>query len=282
VNDYERIAKVIRYLDTYQVAQPDLKELAGVIGLSEAHFHRLFSRWAGITPKDFLQCLTMAHAKQRLLSGDSVLASALHAGLSGPSRLHDLSITLEAASPGELKRKGEGWTLEYAFVESPFGRCLMAEGPRGIVHVGFVDDGEETALEDLRTRWPRATLDECVDLKQQGLAYFKCGPTGQPLKAYVCGSDFQIKVWRALLAIPQGGLTTYGRLAKAVERPGSERAVGTAVGKNPLGVLIPCHRVIRETGALGGYRWGLERKRVLLIQEAGQADRVEAQVQAKN
>lgn len=273
MNHYRRIAAVIRYLDAHHVEQPDLTTLAEHDGLSPFHFHRLFAEWAGITPKDFLQCLTQAHARELLRQGNSVLDAALASGLSGPGRLHDLCVTLEAASPGELKSGGAGWTLTFGFAATPFGRCLMAESPRGLCHLSFLDEGDEaTALARLHDDWPKTRLQR-DDAAAKALAQkiFTTAATTSstpPLRVLVAGTAFQIKVWRALLRIPHGQLVTYGRLATAIGHPTATRAVGTAVGRNPLAWLIPCHRVIRETGAIGGYRWGTARKRAMLAWES--------------
>jgi AraC family transcriptional regulator of adaptative response/methylated-DNA-[protein]-cysteine methyltransferase len=270
---YERIAAVIRYLDGHHVEQPDLATLSEYVGLSPHHFHRLFSKWAGITPKDFLQCLTLAHARQLLLKGESVLDAALATGLSGPGRLHDLCVTLDAASPGEVKSGGAGWTLTYGFVPSPFGHCLIAESPRGLCHLSFLSDRSETAATTrLLDDWPSAHLhrDDMAVATFGRRIFSKTAFTSPalPLRVFVAGTDFQVRVWRALLQIPPGQVATYGRLAAAIGRPAATRAVGTAVGRNPLAWLIPCHRVIRQTGALGGYRWGTVRKRAMLVWES--------------
>jgi AraC family transcriptional regulator of adaptative response/methylated-DNA-[protein]-cysteine methyltransferase len=275
MNDYERIAQIIRYLDERRAEQPDLAALAARAGLSPFHLHRLFSAWAGVTPKDFLQCLTLAHARALLRAGESVLGAALETGLSGPGRLHDLCVNLEAASPGELKTGGAGWTIVCGFAESPFGECLVAQGPRGICHLSFVEN-ERAGLVELQKEWPRATLrrDDAVAEKLAARIFARdfterARPeTGAPLRAFVRGTPFQVLVWRALLEIQPGSLTSYGRLAAAVGKPAASRAVGAAVGKNPLAYLIPCHRVIRETGVLGGYHWGLARKRAMIAWES--------------
>jgi AraC family transcriptional regulator of adaptative response/methylated-DNA-[protein]-cysteine methyltransferase len=274
MNDYERIAGVIRYLDEHQTEQPDLLALAGRIGLSPFHFHRLFSSWAGLTPKDFLQCLTLAHVKKSLRNGESVLNTALDAGLSGPGRLHDLCVNLEAASPGEMKSGGAQWTLVAGFAASPFGTCLMASGPRGICHLSFVDAGtEDAAWAELQGEWPNARLrrdDSSAAQRSRQMFARQTGRDRRPrLRAFVRGTAFQARVWRALLQVPPGQLITYGRLAAAAGCPAAARAVGTAVGQNPLAYLIPCHRVIRETGVVGNYRWGRIRKRAMLAWENG-------------
>jgi AraC family transcriptional regulator of adaptative response/methylated-DNA-[protein]-cysteine methyltransferase len=271
MNDYDRVAKVIRYLDVHHDEQPDLHTLAGHIGLSIHHFHRLFSDWAGITPKDFLQCLTLTHAKQLLRSGESVLQAAMETGLSGPGRLHDLFVSLEAVSPGELKSGGAGINIHYGVADSPFGNCLIAQSERGICHISFIDEKLPSIEPQLRTMWPRAKLkrDDISAAKSAGeLFYPNVQRTSRtPLKAFVRGTAFQIRIWRALLHIPPGTCISYKALAALSGHPSSARAVGTAAGNNPLAYLIPCHRVIRETGLLGGYRWGLDRKRALLAWE---------------
>ena len=271
MNDYERIARVIRYLDEHHAEQPDLAVLAKGAGLSAFHFHRLFSAWAGVTPKDFLQCLTFTRVKESLQAGKSILDSALDAGLSGPGRAHDLCVKLEAASPGEMKSGGAGWTLIAGFTETPFGTCLIAESPRGICHLAFIEsETKEAAWEELHENWPGARLrrNDSAAGKIGGRIFARLpGRSRRPLRAFVQGTPFQLRVWRALLQIPAGQLTTYGRLAEAVGNPKASRAVGSAVGANSLAFLIPCHRVIRETGVIGEYRWGQVRKRALVAWE---------------
>ncbi len=272
MNDYERIARVIRFMDEHRIEQPDLGRLARHIGLSQFHFHRLFSTWAGVTPKDFLQCLTLARAKEMLRRGTAVLDAAFESGLSGPGRLHDLCVQLEAASPGELKFGGKGWTMSSGFADSPFGKCLIAEGPRGICHLAFVEN-ETAALADLHDHWPEAKFRRNDSGAEKLAARIFAGPGGArtrpALRAFVRGTRFQVRVWRALLQIRPGALTSYGRLARAIEKPTAARAVGAAVGQNPLAYLIPCHRVIRETGVFGDYHWGPERKRAMIAWEGG-------------
>lgn len=273
MNDYERIARVIRYLDDSHIEQPDLATLAERAGLSQFHFHRLFSNWAGVTPKDFLQCLTVAHAKELLREGESILDVALESGLSGPGRLHDLCVNLEAASPGELKSGGAGWTISSGFADSPFGKCLIAESPRGICHLSFIEsEDEESGLASLQTDWPKAKLrrnDAAVAQIVPKIFARPADSNSQPnLRAFVRGTPFQVRVWRALLQVQAGSLVSYGRLAEVIGQPAASRAVGTAVGQNPLAYLIPCHRVIRETGVVGKYRWGQVRKRAILAWES--------------
>jgi AraC family transcriptional regulator, regulatory protein of adaptative response / methylated-DNA-[protein]-cysteine methyltransferase len=273
MNDYERIALVIRYLDEHHIEQPDLATLAAFAGLSPFHFHRLFRAWAAITPKDFLQCLTLAHAKELLRQGRNVLDAALTSGLSGPGRLHDLCVTLEAASPAEVKSGGADWKISAGFAGSPFGRCLFGESPRGICHLSFVEseDGEiEWAA--LQANWPQARLqrDDSAAAQLAGQVFARPAPfqSRPALRAFVRGTPFQVRVWRALLQVQPGTLVSYGSLAATLDRPSAARAVGTAVGQNPLAYLVPCHRVIRETGVMGHYRWGPIRKRAILAWES--------------
>jgi AraC family transcriptional regulator, regulatory protein of adaptative response / methylated-DNA-[protein]-cysteine methyltransferase len=268
VNDYERVASIIRFLDAQHSQQPDLDELASRLKLSRYHFHRLFSRWAGVTPKDFLQCLTMQHARERLRRGATVLETAFDSGLSSPSRLHDLCMTLEAATPGEIKTGGAGWTIEVGCAESPFGWCVVGTGPRGVCHLAFVDARErQNAAASVAELWPGADVRrndrQAREIVEQ---IFQFPRNGSPatLRAFVRATPFQLRVWRALLRVPTGALVSYGNLAAAVGSPAAARAVGTAVGSNPVAFLIPCHRVIRETGVMGEYRWGRERKRLML------------------
>jgi AraC family transcriptional regulator of adaptative response/methylated-DNA-[protein]-cysteine methyltransferase len=271
MTNYERVAHAIRYLDEHQAEQPGLDTLAEQAGLSPFHFHRLFTAWAGVTPKDFLQCLTLRHARDLLRHGDNVLDAALDAGLSGPGRLHDLCVTLDAASPGEWKTGGAGWNISAGFAMTPFGRCLVAESPRGICHLAFLDDADgSTAWRELEEGWPEARLrrNDSAALKLARQIFTTAGTARPSLRAFVRGTAFQVRVWRALLEVPAGRVVSYGYIARAVGSPDATRAVGAAVGRNPIGWLIPCHRVIRETGVIGGYRWGRIRKRALLAWEA--------------
>jgi AraC family transcriptional regulator of adaptative response/methylated-DNA-[protein]-cysteine methyltransferase len=269
MNDYERVANVIRFLDRHHTDQPDLNQLAATAGLSPFHFHRLFSNWAGVTPKDFLQCLTVEHVKELLRDGHNVFDTALDAGLSGPGRLHDLCVTLEAASPGEMKNGGVGMQIDYGFVETPFGEALIAESKRGICHLTFVDRrGRDGARDLLKSEWPSAKLNrndaQMSELCARIFTQLRDGSARPNLRAFVRGTPFQIRVWRALLQIPLGSLTSYGRLAKLIGQSKAARAVGSAVGANPISFIIPCHRVIRETGALGNYGGGKIRKRAMV------------------
>jgi AraC family transcriptional regulator of adaptative response/methylated-DNA-[protein]-cysteine methyltransferase len=281
MNDYERIALVIRYLEAHHTEQPDLATLAEYVGLSTFHFHRLFSTWAAITPKDFLQCLTLSHAKELLRKERSVLDTALISGLSGPGRLHDLCVNLEAASPGELKSGGAGWTISTGFADSPFGKCLVGESPRGICHLSFVESVDGAAeLATLQENWPQARLlrDDSNASRLACRIFERAAlPHSQPaLRAFVRGTAFQVRVWQALLQVQPGTLVSYGRMAAALGNPRAARAVGTAVGQNPLAYLIPCHRVIRETGVISNYRWGQVRKRAIVAWETAPRYTVES------
>jgi AraC family transcriptional regulator of adaptative response/methylated-DNA-[protein]-cysteine methyltransferase len=273
MNDYERIASVIRYLDQRHTEQPDLATLAKYVGLSQFHFHRMFFSWAAITPKDFLQCLTLSHVKELLKKGKSVLDVALTSGLSGPGRLHDLCVNLEAASPGEIKSGGKGWTISAGFAGSPFGRCLVAQSPRGICHLSFI--GSENGRAEwavLKEKWPQARLcrddSAASDLACRVFERSASAHLRPVLQTFVRGTAFQVRVWRALLQVQPGTLISYGRLAALLGQPNAARAVGTAAGQNPLAYLIPCHRVIRETGVVGDYRWGQVRKLAIVVWES--------------
>lgn len=274
--DYARIARAIAWLQAHAAAQPDLASAARHVGLSEFHFQRLFTRWAGVSPKRFLQFLTIEDAKRRLASTRSTLDLAADVGLSGSGRLHDLFVTLEAMSPGEALLGGAGLDIRHGVHDTRFGPALIATTTRGVCALHFVD-AENTGLEQLRQAWPRAQLvhdPAATAAVAQRLFTPLVAETQQPLALLVKGTNFQIQVWRALLALPTGTVTTYGDLADALAMPSAARAVGTAVGANSLAYLIPCHRVIRATGALTGYRWGIARKTAMLAWEAAQAKQV--------
>lgn len=272
-SDYQRIEQLIGYLDSHFRAQPSLAELAAVAGLSEAHLQRLFTRWAGISPKRFLQHLTASHA-ERLLAAHPVLEASLESGLSGSGRLHDLMITLHAVTPGEIRSGGEGLTLRYGSAPSPFGPCLLAMSERGVCRLAFTPpERPETVRAELAARWPRAHLvEDTAAAAAMAAAIFAGAPPRRPLALWVRGSNFQLQVWQALLRVPPGQVVSYQALAQAVGRPGAARAVGNAVGDNPVAYLIPCHRVIRKSAGLGDYRWGRSRKQVLLAWERGRAE----------
>ena len=275
--DYARIARAIDFIRSHVAARPGLAEVAAAAGLSEFHLQRLFTRWAGLSPKRFLQTLTVGHAKARLRAAADVLSASLDAGLSGPGRLHDLFVTLEAVTPGEFKQQGAGVQITYGFHPTPFGECFIATTARGICGLEFVAERKRAeVLKGFRADWPRAAITESP-AATAGVAHqiFRRWSATSPassfdagsLRVLVRGTNFQVQVWRALLRVPAGGVTSYGGVAREIGRPKAVRAVGTAVGANPVAFLIPCHRVLRGDGALGGYRWGETRKAACLLWE---------------
>jgi AraC family transcriptional regulator of adaptative response/methylated-DNA-[protein]-cysteine methyltransferase len=273
--DYALVEQAILYLGDHFKEQPELKEIADHVGLSEYHFQRLFTRWVGISPKRFLQYLTKEYALRLLARSESLLEVAYESGLSGPGRLHDLFVTYEAVTPGQVKSLGAGLTLTYGFHPTPFGECLLALTERGVCSLVFVQHRErQAALEELHQRWRLARWVEDPDATRpyvaQIFSLFR-GQTIPPLQLDLRGTNFQLKVWEALLRIPAGSVVTYKELAIAIGMPEAARAVGNAVSSNPIPVLIPCHRVIRAQGEMGGYRWGVARKKALLGWEAAYA-----------
>ena len=271
-SDYRTVANAIRFLRENRRAQPDLETVASAVGLSPFHFQRLFTRWAGVSPKRFLQFLTLDEAKDRLRASEPVLEAAWSTGLSGPGRLHDLFVATIATTPGEYKTGGRDLVIQFGLVETPFGAALLGFTHRGICHLAFLEDADtdgRLALSALKDAWPLSHFREnLLEARRLGGAVF-ARPLSSPggLSLHLKGTNFQLQVWEALLRIPPGAVTTYGRLARALDRPGAARAVGSAVAKNPVAWLIPCHRVIRETGGLGGYRWGSTRKQTVLAWE---------------
>ena len=273
---YERMAKAIAFMRENRCHQPDLETIARHVHLSKYHFQRLFTQWAGIGPKRFSQYLTVEYAKSKIAETKSLLDAAAETGLSGPGRLHDLFVTLEAMSPGEFKTGGAGLHIRYGVCETPFGRCAIATTTRGICNLYFLDEPDaQTVADRLRAQWQRAQLvcDRQMAEEMGDRIFRSFADRRVPLALHVKGTNFQIQVWRALLNVPFAGMTTYKGLAAAIGRPTAARAIGNAVGGNPVGYLIPCHRVIRESGELGGYRWGIERKTTLLGWEASCCDR---------
>ncbi len=269
--DYERIERVIRYLEENYHEQPSLAALARGAGLSEFHFQRLFRRWAGISPKRFVQYLTAGHAIRMLRESRSNLDAAYDAGLSGGGRLHDLLVNIHAVTPGELKRAGAGLTIQHGFHSSPFGECLIGVTARGVCHLGFVPaDGRRSALAELAAEWPQARFEEAPRVTASIARRLFVRGNGQApgIDLHVPGTNLQIKVWEALLRIPPGNVASYEDIAQFIRAPRAVRAVANAVAHNPVAWLIPCHRVIRKSGALGGYRWGETRKKALLAWEA--------------
>ena len=267
-SDYSRVEQAIRYLESHAREQPDLAELATAAGLSEFHFQRLFRQWAGVTPKNFLQCLTLNRAKELLSQSHTLLDTSLELGLSGTGRLHDLFLSLEAMTPGDFKRAGEGLIIHWGVHATPFGEALFAITPRGLCALTFLEEASRSkVVAELQARWPEAALVE-ASLQTEPYALEVVsrmqGTMGRPLALLLKGSPFQIQVWKALLAIPEGHLTSYQGLARLAGVPNATRAVGSALAMNPVGYLIPCHRVIRSTGAFGEYHWGGIRKQALL------------------
>ncbi|RED49803.1 methylated-DNA--[protein]-cysteine S-methyltransferase [Aestuariispira insulae] len=273
---YTLIERALNYLSDHWEDQPELSDLADHVGMSEYHLQRLFTKWAGISPKKFLSQLTLDQARRRLEANESILDAALGSGLSGPGRLHDLFVTYEAMTPGEYKRQGDGLVIRYGWHEGPFGATLLMVTDRGLCGLAFEDErGRDGCFAEMAERWPGAFLrEDMVETKRYMNRIFhpetlKDDPQEGALRLVLKGTEYQVKVWEALMTLPQGSMTTYGNLAKMVSGgTGGARAIGSAVGANPIAWLIPCHRVIRSSGALGGYRWGLPRKLAMLGMEA--------------
>jgi AraC family transcriptional regulator of adaptative response/methylated-DNA-[protein]-cysteine methyltransferase len=270
--DYQRVEEAIHYLEANFRRHPSLEELASSVHLSKYHFQRLFKRWAGITPTQFLHFLSVEYAKERLQESHSVLDAALDAGLSGPGRLHDLFVTFEAITPGEYKRGGAGLDIAYGFHHTPFGECLLATTARGICALYFVqEDDRGGVLQQLAEAWPLARLAKEPN-KTQPLVdrVFARAATDEarPFHLLLKGTNFQVRVWQALLSIPPGSLASYQDVASSVDEPNGARAVGAAVAMNPVAFLIPCHRVINKTGRIHHYRWGATRKKAMIGWEA--------------
>ncbi len=265
---YQLIEQAIQYIETNVHRQPELDEIASAIGLSEYHFQRLFTRWAGISPKRFMQFLTKEHAKDLLARSENLLETTHQVGLSSLGRLHDLFVNTEAVTPGEYKSNGAGLTIHYGLHLTPFGKCLIAATERGVCHLSFVETSEGNAIDTLVADWNQAKMIEDYRTTAPLIDRIFSTPTPDtPLKLHLRGTNFQIKVWEALLHIPAGSLTTYEQIAAQIGNPNALRAVGTAVGHNPIAVLIPCHRVIRKSGEFGNYRYGPARKKALLAKE---------------
>ena len=269
--NFHRIGKVIAHIDRNATRQPALAELARVAGLSVFHFSREFRRWAGLSPARYLRTLSLAAAKRELDGRGSVLAAAWAAGLSGGGRLHDLFVQFDAVTPGEYKSGGAGLEFRHGFAASPFGRVHVGTTARGIAWLAFVDGSEAAAQHALSARWPRAKLvrDDAAAARIARQIFVE--RLGRIVLAPM-GTNFQVKVWKALIELGARGATNYGALARAIGSPGASRAVGQAVGANPVAWLIPCHRVLRADGDLGGYHWGVERKRAMLAWEYANAD----------
>jgi len=272
------VRRAVAFISEHWRSQPDVEAIAHTCGVTPDELHHLFRRWAGLTPKEFVAAITLDHARKLLRDRASVLDAAYAVGLSGPGRLHDLFVTHEAMSPGEWKAGGAGLTLGYGFHPSPFGEALVVATERGLAGLAFADPDEKArALDDMRQRWPRARFREDTT-RTTGLARRIFDPKlwkqDRPLRVVMIGTDFEVRVWETLLKIPMGRVTTYSDIATEIHNPKGARAVGAAVGKNPIAFVVPCHRVVGKGGDLTGYHWGLTRKRAMLGWEAGKVGAV--------
>nr|WP_299382683.1 methylated-DNA--[protein]-cysteine S-methyltransferase [Allomuricauda sp.] len=270
--NYERIAKAIHHIRTHFKEQPSLDELAEQVHLSPFHFQRMFKEWAGVSPKKFLQYTSVEHAKNLLKETEANLFdAAMETGLSGTSRLHDLFVSIEGMTPGEYKNDGENLHINYSYAQSPFGLVTIASTDKGLCHVAFIED-EEKGLYELKQQFPKASYHQRVDQTQVNALMIFANDWSQisEIKLHLKGSEFQLKVWESLLKIPKGKLATYGNIAESIGQPKASRAVGTAIGNNPIAYLIPCHRVIQKSGELGGYRWNPTRKTAIIGWENAQ------------
>lgn len=275
LRDYDSVRRAIGFISEQWRTQPTIEAMADAAHLTPDELHHLFRRWAGLTPKDFMQALTLDHAKRLLRDSASVLDAAYDSGLSGPGRLHDLFVTHEAMSPGEWKKGGEGMVLRYGFHPSPFGMAVVITSERGLAGLAFADEGEEMpALADMQRRWPLATyIESFAETAPFAKRIFDSTQwrADQPLRVVLIGTDFEVRVWETLLKIPMGRASTYSDVASKINSPKASRAVGAAVGRNPISFVVPCHRVLGKSGALTGYHWGITRKRAMLGWESGQA-----------
>jgi AraC family transcriptional regulator of adaptative response/methylated-DNA-[protein]-cysteine methyltransferase len=271
--NYGRIADAIKFLQTHFRQQPELHDVAEEVHLSPFHFQKLFTEWAGVSPKKFLQYISLQHAKEMLKNQASLFDTAEDIGLSGTGRLHDLFISIEGMTPGDYKNGGQALSINYSFADTMFGDIIIASTPKGICHLAF-SDNEQQALANLHTAFPNAAFKEMTDLlHQQALHVFKKDWRAlNQIKLHLKGTPFQIKVWESLLKIPMGKFTTYGNLAQHLQNPKASRAVGSAIGDNPIAFIIPCHRVIQSTGIFGQYHWGSLRKTAILGWEAAQTE----------
>ncbi len=271
---YQKIEEAITYINQNFKQQPSLEDIAEKVHVSPFHFQRLFSDWAGVSPKKFLQFLSIDYAKSILNNKQAtVFDAAYETGLSGTGRLHDLFIKIEGMTPGEYKNGGENLNINYSYAQTSFGNILVASTPKGICHIAFTDD-ENSAFEALQKSFPNANYHPILDLNQQNalLIFTYDWQKLNQIKLHLKGTDFQLKVWESLLKIPMGKLSTYGNIAAQIHKPTASRAVGTAIGDNPVAFLIPCHRVIQSTGAFGQYHWGSSRKSAMIGWEAAQAN----------
>jgi AraC family transcriptional regulator of adaptative response/methylated-DNA-[protein]-cysteine methyltransferase len=273
--DYDIVRRAIAHIRGNWRSQPEVETIADAAGVTATELHHLFRRWCGLTPKAFLQALTLNHARDLLRGKASILDAAYEVGLSGPGRLHDLFVTHEAMSPGEWKAGGEGLVMTYGFHPSPFGMALVMTTPRGLAGLALADTGKErAALRDMKSRWPRAKyVEDFAATAPTARRIFDTGlwKPDQPLRVVLIGTDFEVRVWEQLLSIPIGALDTYSGIAGKIDAPKAARAVGAAVGKNPICFVVPCHRVVGKDGDITGYHWGITRKRAMLGWEAGQA-----------
>ncbi|MEI7012723.1 bifunctional helix-turn-helix domain-containing protein/methylated-DNA--[protein]-cysteine S-methyltransferase [Leptospira licerasiae] len=272
--DFDRIADAIFYLRKNFKTQPSLEDVAGKLKLSTHHFQRMFTEWAGVSPKKFLQYTTLEYAKSLLKeNGSSLLDTALDSGLSGTGRLHDLFINIEGMTPGEYKNGGKDLSINYSYAECPFGKLLVASTPKGICYISFFES-EKKVFQDLKSIFPNATYNQTVDMIQQNALFIFTHDWSQlsKIKLHLKGTDFQLKVWETLLKVPMGKLSTYGQIGEQMGNPKATRAIGTAIGNNPVAFLIPCHRVIRSSGEFGEYHWGDSRKVAMIGWEAAKTD----------
>lgn len=274
-NDYDIVRQVIEFVTENWRDQPSLEAIAERVGMESTRLQKLFTRWAGLSPKAFLQAITLDRARALLEQSATVLDTTYEVGLSGPGRLHDLFVTHEAVTPGSYRARGEGLTIRYGFQPSPFGKALVMSTEYGLAGLAFADVGQETAtLADMMRRWPKAEyVEDAAASAPLAARIFNRDKwrADTPLRVVLIGSDFEVRVWEALLKVPVGCATTYSDVARRIERPSAARAVGAAVGKNPISFVVPCHRVLGRSGALTGYHWGLTRKRAILGWEAGVA-----------
>jgi len=272
--NYEKIASAIEFVSRHAQQQPELETIAAAVHTSPFHFQRLFTEWAGVSPKKFLQYLTVQHAKELLAEKQhSVFDAAYETGLSGTGRLHDLFVNIEGMTPGEYRNGGENLTIQYTKQECRFGKYLVASTGKGICNLFFFEGNAADAVAALQASWPNAKLVAGVDNDQQKVInFFNDAADFSTIKLHLKGTPFQLKVWHALLHIPQGDVSTYGGIAQHIEQPSASRAVGTAIGSNPVGFIIPCHRVIKSIGQTGGYRWGATRKKAMLAWEASKTN----------
>jgi AraC family transcriptional regulator of adaptative response/methylated-DNA-[protein]-cysteine methyltransferase len=280
LRDYDSVRRAIAFISEHWRAQPTIEAMADAASVTPDELHHLFRRWAGLTPKAFMQALTLDHAKGLLRDSASVLDAALDSGLSGPGRLHDLFVTHEAMSPGEWKNGGTGMTLRYGFHPSPFGTAIVIASGRGLAGLAFADPGEEqVALADMKRRWPNATYVDDRDgtaCLAQRIFDTRLWRPDQPLRVVLIGTDFEVRVWETLLKIPMGRAVSYSDIASKINNPKASRAVGAAIGKNPVSFVVPCHRALGKDGKLTGYHWGITRKQAMLGWEAGQLGAVNA------